>query len=243
MRLMRLLLFRLRRQLRTLFGPHFRELVVITLIIRELTVFEVQDTTDGTVQQTTVVADDDHRMRVFRQVVFQPQRAFKIKVVGRFVQQQQIRLREQNARQRHAHPPPARIGRTGLLLIMVVKAEPLEDRGGTAFGGPGVDIGKAGGIIRCLCLVHQGGAFDIGGQHRIDQRHVRGRDLLGDAPDLGARGQADVARVQRQLSANDFEQRGFTRTVLPDQTHFVAFGDDRAGFLEQGTAFDGIVDF
>ena len=69
---MRLLLFRLRGQLCALFGPHFRELIVITLIIRELTVFEVQDATNGAVQQTTVVADDDHRMRVFRQVVFQP---------------------------------------------------------------------------------------------------------------------------------------------------------------------------
>ena len=91
--------------------------------------------------------------------------------------------------------------------------------------------------------MHQRGAFHIGGQHRFNQRHVRRRHLLGDAPDLGARWQADVACVKRQLSANDFEKRGFTRTVLPDEAHFVAFGDDRTGFLKQGTAFDGIVDF
>ena len=86
---------------------------------------------------------------------------------------------------------------------MIVKAEAFEDRGGTAFGGPGVDIGQTGlhlgdarGVVRRLSLVHQRGAFHIGGQNRFNQRHVRRRHLLSDATDLGTRGQADVACVK-----------------------------------------------
>ena len=51
--------------------------------------------------------DDQHGVRVFRQVGLEPKRAFEVEVVCRLVEQQQVGLREQNGGQGHAHPPAA----------------------------------------------------------------------------------------------------------------------------------------
>ena len=91
--------------------------------------------------------------------------------------------------------------------------------------------------------MHQGGAFGVCGQHCVDQRHVGRWNLLGHAADLGTGRQRNVAGVQPQFTANNLEQRGFTRTITAHKAHFVAFGNDGAGFLKQGAAFDGVVDF
>ncbi len=84
------------------------ELVVSTLPIGQLAVVEMQDPLHSAVQKPPVVADDDDRMGVFLQIAFKPERAFEVKIVGRLVKQQIVRLRKQHARQRHAHPPAAR---------------------------------------------------------------------------------------------------------------------------------------
>jgi hypothetical protein len=72
--------------LRTLFGEH----VVGTRVVNQALVFEMQNAADGPVQQFAVVGHDQHGMRVFRQVCLEPKRAFKVKIVGRLVEQQQV---------------------------------------------------------------------------------------------------------------------------------------------------------
>ncbi|EKD59548.1 MAG: hypothetical protein ACD_54C01282G0006 [uncultured bacterium] len=153
------------------------ELIVGAGPIGQLLVFQVQNAGDGAVQQAAVVADDQHRMRIFLQIAFQPERAFKVEVVGGFVQQQVIGLRKQHPRQRHPHPPAAREIRTGAQLRLGVKAKTLENAGGAPLGRPGVDIRQAVlnfsdavRIVRGFRLGHQGGALGVGGQHRIEQR-------------------------------------------------------------------------
>src|SRR5665213_3306891 len=83
------------------------EVGVAAAIERELVRFQRQDLVDGIVEQIAVVADDHHRVRVARQMVLQPQRAFQIEIVGRLVKHQQIRLGEQRGCERHAHAPTA----------------------------------------------------------------------------------------------------------------------------------------
>ena len=107
MRAAGVLLFRLGRLVGAAFSQLARKLVVRAVPQRQLLLIKVQNGPHGAVQQATVVADDDHGVGVFLQVAFQPQRAFQIKIVGRFVQEQIIGLGEQNARQSHAHPPAA----------------------------------------------------------------------------------------------------------------------------------------
>ena len=53
------------------------------------------------------MADDDHRARVAREKALEPQRAFEVEVVRRLVEEEQVRLGEEQRRQRHPHPPAA----------------------------------------------------------------------------------------------------------------------------------------
>ena len=198
-----LLLLGHRRLQRAFLSALAGELVVGALVIGQLAVFEVQDAAHGAVQQAAVVADDQHRMGVFRQIAFQPERPFKVEVVGRLVQKQQVGLGKEHGSQRHAHPPATGEGGAGHLLLFVVETKPLQDRRCAAFGGPSVDIGQtgldvsdAGRVFGGLALFHQPGAFNVGLQHRVDQRGLGRGHLLCDAADLGAGGQRDIAAVE-----------------------------------------------
>ncbi len=199
----------------------------------------------GAVQQLAVVGDDQHRVGVFDQVVFQPECAFEIEVVGRLVQQQIVGLREEDGGEGHAHPPAAREGGAGHELFGGIKTKAAQDRGGAGLGGPGVDIGEAGlhltdagGVGGGFGLGQQLGAFGIGGEHRVEERDLVAGHLLRDAADAGAGGQGDGAAFQRQLAPDQLEERGFARAIAADQAHLVACRDGGGGGLEKRAALD-----
>ena len=98
------ILLRLGRGLqpRLLGAPGFK-IVVAAGVELELALAQMQDRVDGIVQKLAVVADDQGGVRVFLQARFEPQRAFEVEIVGRLVEQQQIRL----ARTARRRAPPA----------------------------------------------------------------------------------------------------------------------------------------
>src|SRR5277367_1875337 len=63
--------------------PLFLERRVGSLVERQLAAIEVQDLVDRGVEQIAIMADDDHRARIIRQMIFQPERAFEVEIVGR----------------------------------------------------------------------------------------------------------------------------------------------------------------
>ena len=80
---------------------------VVALVERQPAAFEMQNMGGDVVEQIAVVADDEDARRIARQIIDEPQRAFKIEIVGRLVEQQQIGLREQHRGERDAHAPAA----------------------------------------------------------------------------------------------------------------------------------------
>ena len=132
----------------------------------------MQDPVDRIVEQIAVVADDDDGARIARQMVGKPERAFKIEIVGRLVEQQQVRLGEQHRGERDAHAPAAGKIRAGALLRFGVEAEAGQD-GGRArgrrmradVGKPRLDLGDAMRIVRGFGLGQQLGALLVGGEH------------------------------------------------------------------------------
>ena len=230
-----------------LFGAGARERVIAAGIKRQPLLLQMQDMADGAVQQVAIMADDDDGMGIALQIAFQPQRAFKIQIVGRFVQQQQVGLREQHPRQRHPHPPAAGIVAGRPALILGREAEPLQDGGSAGLGRPGVDIGQpgldfgdAGGVGGVFGLGQKAGAFGIGGQHRVQNAGRGPRRLLRDAADAGAGRQADGAAVQMQLVPDQLEQRRLAGAVRADKADLVAAGNGRRGVLEQRAPGNGI---
>jgi hypothetical protein len=63
---------------------------------------EFQDPLGGVVEEVAVMGHRHHRARVARQELLQPLDRFGVEVVGRFVEQQHVRLLQQQAAQRDA---------------------------------------------------------------------------------------------------------------------------------------------
>ena len=89
--------------LRLLFLDHFLvehhafaaqafEVGVAAAIERELATFQRQNLVDGVVEQIAVMADHDQRRGITRQMILQPECPFEVEIVGRLVEQQQIRF-------------------------------------------------------------------------------------------------------------------------------------------------------
>src|SRR6202035_608202 len=80
---------------------------VAAAVERELSTVEVQDPVDRVVEKIAIVADDDHRARIAREVLLQPQGAFEVEIVGRLVEEKEIGLGEQGCGESQAHAPAA----------------------------------------------------------------------------------------------------------------------------------------
>lgn len=62
---------------------------------------EFQNPTRGIVQEVSIVSNGNDSAREFGKELFEPANAFSIKVVGGFVQQQHVWIRQKQAAQRH----------------------------------------------------------------------------------------------------------------------------------------------
>jgi len=95
-----------------------------------------------------IVGHDQNGAGVVLQVAFQPFHAFRIEVVGRFVQQHDVRLGKQDGSQQNAHFPTAGKHVAGFVKIALAEAEPFEDLFGPGFKGVSVAGGKFGRRLR-----------------------------------------------------------------------------------------------
>ena len=59
------------------------------------------------VEEETVMRNNDHGAGIMDEVFFQPFDTGKVKVVGRFIQQEHIGPLRDHLRQQYAHPPSA----------------------------------------------------------------------------------------------------------------------------------------
>ena len=85
---------------------------------------------DNPVEQAAVMADQQDRTIIAPQVILKPQAGFEIEMVGRFVQQQQVGLGEQQRCQRYPHAPATRKFTARLLLTLLGKSKPGKKAGG-----------------------------------------------------------------------------------------------------------------
>ena len=179
----------------------------------------MQDRVDRVVEQVAVMADDEHGVRIAREVVLQPQRAFEVEIVGRLVEQQQVGLGEQHRGERDAHAPAAGELRGRALLRARVEAEAGEDGGGARrrgmrvdVGEPRLDFGDAVRVGRGLCLGQQ--RARARGRPRARSRSARSgpaRRLLRDPADACARAGA----CSTALPAANSPVMAWNSVVLP----------------------------
>ncbi len=80
---------------------------VVALIDIQALVPDLHGTVDGHVEKVAVVGDKDVAEGISAEIVLEPVAGFEIEVVGRLVEQQQVRLGQQQLGQRDAHLPAA----------------------------------------------------------------------------------------------------------------------------------------
>ena len=83
------------------------------IVVGERAQRQIGDARDDRVEEEAIVRDEDDGVRVGVQVLLEPVARLEIEVVRRLVEQQQVRLAEQQLGERDAHLPAAgeRLGR------------------------------------------------------------------------------------------------------------------------------------
>ena len=89
------------------FGTQHHILIVFHLIVFYPSTSNFEGTVSYIVDESTVVAHQNHSLGTLRQELLQPLDTFNIKVVGRLIEEQYIRLLQQNLGKFDTHSPTA----------------------------------------------------------------------------------------------------------------------------------------
>ena len=199
----------------------------------------VHDGAGHRVQELAVVGDEDHRAGERLEPVLEPQHGVEVEVVGRLVQQQQVRPAGQRAPERSAGQLTARERAQQPVQIGVV-AEAQTVQGGQGAFTPPVAAGVLEARLRLGVTAECGlvvgalghGLLEVGqlffdrdqltgpGQHVLPEAEAEvPRGSLVVQGDLGVLGQHELAEVDRGLARQHPEQRGLARAVAAGQGH------------------------
>ena len=137
-----------------------QELVVVAGVKPEALVPDLRDLVDHHVEKITVVRDQHQGVRIIVQIFFQPVARFQIKMVGGFVEQQQVGFLQQQLGQRQPHLPAA--GKFfGLPLpVFFAKAQPHQDA--SDFGFNRVAVAGAEFVLQAVIAVGHVGILRAG---------------------------------------------------------------------------------
>ena len=131
-------------------GQHHRggalalEVGVMPGVTLELLVVDVDDDVNYAVEEIAVMRHDHQRALILLQPLLHPQDGIEVQMVGRFVEQQQVRRTHQCLREVEPHAPAA--GETGyrILHLVMAEAEAVQQAFGARTHGPRIGVGQVG---------------------------------------------------------------------------------------------------
>ena len=162
-----------RLELRHPLGSLLDEVGVVADVLGGAAVVELDHAVGDLVDEVAVVADQHDRAGVLRQEALEPLHRCEVEVVGRLVQQQHVRVLEQQSRQRHPHHPASAEGADVALHVVIGEAQPGQDAPGL-----GLEAVAAHGLEPMLeppVLVHQLGELVVVGrvlELQLDMAHA-----------------------------------------------------------------------
>ncbi len=194
-----------------------------------------------------VVRDHDQGAVVVVQEALQPVDRIQIKVVGRFVQQQRLRIAEQRLGQQHANFLPA-LQLAHLALVQLIgKVQSLQQQRGVGVGGVAVlfaddalqlaqphavVVGQLRLGIDDLALFHGGPQPLVAHDDRVDDAvGVEGKLVLAQHAELARLHHRALLRLQ--LAGQQLHKGGLTGTVRARQTVTLSRSKRRGHFFEQ----------
>ena len=119
------------------------ELRVVPGVGPELLRVEVDDAGDDAVEEIAVVGDEQQRAGIAGEPVLEPQHGVEVEVVGRLVEEQEVRPAHQRLREIQAHAPAAGKARDGVAVGRGREPEAGEERRGAGARRIAADILEA----------------------------------------------------------------------------------------------------
>ncbi len=219
------------------------ELRIVAAIALDLLLLQMQRDVADRIEKFAVVGNYDQRARIAVQPVFEPDDCVEVKVIGRFVEQQQVRAAHQRLREIEPHAPAA--GEAGHRQTRLFEREAeteqqrLRARGrrvavGVGEGGVGFAFGGAIMRSRSRGDTRFDGAQGGIAVERIGERGlVDGGRFLRYVGDLPGRGHREIAAVRVQFAEQHGKQGRLARAIRPDQPGFLAGVQGEGGLFEE----------
>ncbi len=214
------------------FGTSPLEGAVAAAIESDPALLDMGDVIDHGIQKIAVVGNQQQGAGVTLEPVFKPQNGVEVQVVGRFVEQQQVRGAHQCLRQVQAHTPATGETADLTLHLFVGEAQPGQQLASACVGGITVgavelrmQTGLSGTVLRGFGLGQRAlylAQALVAIEHVIHGQAFERVDLLAHVRDTPVGGQQAVAGVRRQFSTQQGKQAGFTGAIGTDQTGFMA---------------------
>ncbi len=194
----------------------------------------MDDRRDDRVEKIAVVRDQQQRSRVALQPLLEPEHGIEIEMVGRLVEQEQVRARHQRLRQVEPHAPAAGEACDRIAMTRRGESEAREQARGAGAGAVTGDRLVAlmqlremlPGSARMGFGVSQralyGAELHVAVEHEFDRGGRHGRLLLRNMGDHPRWRQGHLARFGIDLAAKQREQRRLAAAVGADQPHPVS---------------------
>ena len=205
---------------------------------------ELEDPAGDVVQEIAVVGDGDHGALVLGEMTLEPFHRLGVQVVRRLVEQQQVRLAEQQAAERHATALAARERRDRRVARRAAqRVHRVLDHA--------VEVPRVGGVdllLQARELVRR--LLGVVGRELVEALHERAQrpdaveDVFADVArlvedrlllehaDAGAGRERGVAAELLVAARHDRQQRGFARPVVAEHADLGAVHEGQRDVLE-----------
>ena len=241
-------LFALVRQLllTQLFGAQALERAVIADVQFRAASIQMQRVRNHAIEKLAIMRNDQQCALIAAQPFFQPQHRVQVEVVGRLIQQQQIRRTHQCLRQVQSSAPATGKCAHGPFVGVRRKAQTVQQLAGA--GTAVITVQFLDALMRAGQRVHvavlgrvrlgaQGrGQLGIAGQHIVDGRIRQWRRLLRDGGKPQLHWQVQLTSIAIQLALQRGEQARLATTVAPDHPEPPATLDDQINIGKQQAA-------
>ena len=228
----------------------FHVVVVAAGIDADVAVVHVRHVRAHAGEEVPVVRDDHHGARAAVEHVFQPADAVDVEVVGRLVQQQDVRVAEERLREQHAQLPARRHRAHRAVVLRDRHAQAEQQLAGARLGGVAAVLGvlrlqvrraqellfaRLGVRVDRVALAHRGPHLGVAHQHHVEHPLVLvGELVLAQLADALVGVDRHRARGGLEVAAEDLHEGRLAAAVGADQAVAVAAAELDVDVLEQG---------
>ena len=205
----------------------------------------MHDVRNRGIEEIAIVRDQQQRAAVCREPTFQPDDGIEIEVIGRLVEQHQVRAADQRLCQVQSHAPATREVRNGPLKIGTRKSKPGQQAGRACAGAVALDSIEPDVQLRERMAVvgHIGSddfpldraQFFVAVEHELNRGPWQGRRFLGDRGDAPLARHFAVPRLGVQFAAQQREQARLATAVGADHADPPAGVQLHRGVLDQAS--------